>query len=115
MISSPISWHLRGWLARVGGASFQVLHLLWPRHRQRAGRSVGTVVQMNGEGLGPVHVLVAVAAAKFQVQGGNFQVGHNFKFELMNCCPSLAHMQSFSPSRPLGSCRLAALCSGLGH
>ncbi len=34
MISSPISWHLRGWMARVGGASFQVLHLLWPHHRQ---------------------------------------------------------------------------------
>jgi hypothetical protein len=33
----------------------------------------------------------------------------------MNCCPSLAHIQSFSPRWPLGSCRLAALCPGLGH
>jgi hypothetical protein len=115
MICSPISCHLRGGMARVGGASFQPLHLLWPHHRQRAGRSVGTVVQLNGDGLDPAHVLVAVAAAKFQVSGGNFQVGRNFKFELMNCCPSLAHMQLFSPSWPLGSCRLAALCSGLGH
>ncbi len=102
-------------MAWVGGASFQVLQLLWPRHRQRAGLSVGTVVQLNSDGLDPVHGLVAVAAAKFQVSGGNFQVGRNFKFELMNSCPSLAQMQSFSPSWPLGSCRLAALCSGLGH
>jgi hypothetical protein len=51
---------------------------------------VGTVVQLNGDGLDPEHGLVAVAAAKFQVSGGNFQVGRNFnlKFELMNCCPS---------------------------
>ncbi len=53
----------------------------------------------------------------FQVSslGGNFQAGRNFKLELMNCCPSLAHRQSFSPSWPLVSCRLAALCPGLGH
>ncbi len=69
-----------------------------------------TVVQLNGDGLDPAHGLVAVAAAKFQVYGGNFQVGRNFKFELMNSCPSLAHVQSFSSSWPLGNCRLAALC-----
>ncbi len=92
-----------------------LLHHLLPRHSQRAGRSVGTVVQLNGDGLDPAHGLVAVAAAKFQVKGGNFQVGRNFKFELMNCCPSLAHLQSFSPSWPLGNCGLAALCPGLGH
>ena len=91
MICSPISWHLRGGMARVGGASFQPLHLLRPRHRQRAGRSVGTVVQLNGDGLDPAHGLVAVAAAKFQVSGGN---GRNFKFELMNCCPSDWHICS---------------------
>ena len=51
-------------MARVGGASFQVLHLLWPRHRQRAGRSVGTVVQLNGDGLDPAHGLVALDAAR---------------------------------------------------
>jgi hypothetical protein len=73
-------------MARVGGASFQMLHLLWPRHRQRAGRSVGTVVQLNGDSLDPAHGLVAVAAAKFQVKGGNFQVGRDFNFERMNCC-----------------------------
>ena len=67
MICSPISWHLRGGMAQVGGASFQVLHFLWPHHRQRAGRSVGTVVQLNGDGPDPGHGLVAVAAAKFQV------------------------------------------------
>ncbi len=44
-------------------------HLLRPRHHQRAGRSVGTVVQLNGDGLDPAHGLVAVAAAKFQIQG----------------------------------------------
>jgi hypothetical protein len=38
----------------------------------------------NGDGLDPAHGLVAVAAAKFQVQGGNFQVGRYFKFELIN-------------------------------
>jgi hypothetical protein len=55
-------------MAQVGGASFQVLHFLWPHHRQRAGRSVGTVVQLNGDGPDPGHGLVAVAAAaKFQV------------------------------------------------
>ncbi len=104
-------------MAWVGGAAsfkFQVLHLLWPRHRQRAtasGRSVtvGTVVQLNGDGLDPAHGLVAVAAAKFQVEGGNFQVGRNFKFELRSCCPSLAQIQSFSPSWLLGSCRIASL------
>ena len=80
-VISRISWYVplyhgtcaAGWRGRghraVGGASFQVLHLLWPRHRQRAGRSVGTVVQLNGDGLDPAHVLAAVAAAnlKFQV------------------------------------------------
>jgi hypothetical protein len=59
--------HLRGGMVLVGGASFQVLHLLWPRHHQRAGRSVGTVLQLNGDGLDPAHGLEAVAAAKFQV------------------------------------------------
>jgi hypothetical protein len=49
------------------GFQLQVLHFLWPRHHQRAGRSVGTVVQLNGDGLDPAHGLVAVAAAKFQV------------------------------------------------
>ena len=77
--------------------------------------SQGTVVHLNGDGLDPAHGLVAVAAAKFQVSGGNFQVGRNFKFEIINSCLSLAHIQSFSPSWPLGSCRLAALCPGLGH
>ena len=37
MICSPISCHLRGGMGRVGGASFQPLHLLRPRHRPRAG------------------------------------------------------------------------------
>jgi hypothetical protein len=115
MICSPISWHLRGGMELVGGASFHALYLLLPRHRQRAGRSVGTVVQLNCDCLDPAHGLVAVAAAKFQVLGGIFQVWRNFKFELMNCCPSLAHIQSFSSSWPLGSCRLAALCPGLGY
>jgi hypothetical protein len=63
MIYSPISWHLSGGMARIGGASFKALHLLRPRHRQRAGQSVGTVVQLNGDGLDPAHGLVAVAAA----------------------------------------------------
>ncbi len=96
----------------VGGARCQELHLQ-PCHHQRAGESVGTVVQLNGDSLDPAHGLVAVAAAQFQVEGGNFQVGHNFKFELMNNCLSLAHLQSFSPSWPFGSCRLAALSPGL--
>ncbi len=76
---------------------------------------MGTVVQLNRDGLDPAHGLVAVAAAKFQFEGGNFQVGRNFKFEPMNSCPSLAHIQSFSPSWPLalGSCRLAVLSPGL--
>ncbi len=43
---------------------------------------LGTGVELNGDGLDPAHGLVAVAAAKFQVLGGNFQVGRNFKFEL---------------------------------
>jgi hypothetical protein len=102
-------------MARVGGASRPAFHLLRPHHRQRAGESVGTVVQLNGDGLDPAHGLVAVAAARFQVFSGNFQVGRNFKFELMNRCPTLAYIQSFSPSWPLGSCRLTALCPGLGH
>jgi hypothetical protein len=38
-----------------------------PCHRQRAGRSVGTVVQLTGDDLDPVHGLVAVAAAKLEV------------------------------------------------
>jgi hypothetical protein len=64
--------HLRGgtrMMARVGGPCFrvQVFHLLWPRHRQRAGRSVGTVVQLNGDGLDPAHGLVAVAGAAAKI------------------------------------------------
>jgi hypothetical protein len=81
MIFSPISLHLRGRMARVGGISRQALHLLRPRHRQRpvrrSVRSVGTVVQLNGDGLDPVHGLVVVAVAKFQVQGRNFQVARS--------------------------------------
>ncbi len=52
--------------SRVGGASFQPLHHLLPRHRKRAGRSVGTVVQLNSDGLDPAHGLVAVAATSFK-------------------------------------------------
>ncbi len=62
---------MRGGMARIGGATGsprgQALHLLLPRHRKRAGESVGTVLQLNGDGLLPGHGLVAVAAAKFQV------------------------------------------------
>jgi hypothetical protein len=83
-IMAPAPLRLRGGMALFGGASFQALHLLRPRHRQRVGRSVGTVIQLNGDGLNPSHGLVAVAAAKFQIEGGNFQVGRNFQFELMN-------------------------------
>jgi hypothetical protein len=43
---------------------------------------MGAVVQLNGDCLDPAHGLVAVTAAKYQVQGGNFQVGRNFKFEV---------------------------------
>jgi hypothetical protein len=43
-----------------------------------------------------------------------FQVGRNFKFELINSCLSLAHIQSFSPSWPLGSCRLARIVPRTG-
>jgi hypothetical protein len=86
-----------------------------PRHCHRAGESVGTVqhhltvVQLSGNSLDPAHGLVEVAAAKIQVEGGIIQVGRNFRFEHMNSCPSLARIQSFRPSWPLGSCRLAAL------
>jgi hypothetical protein len=66
MICSPISWHLRSGMGRVGGASFQVLHLLWPRHRQRAGWSVGTVVQLNGDGLDPAHGLLQSLLPSFK-------------------------------------------------
>ncbi len=40
-----------------------------PHHRQleRVGESVGTGVELNGDGLDPAHELLAVAAAKFQV------------------------------------------------
>ncbi len=71
---------------------------------------LGTGVQLKGDGLDPAHGLVAVAAAthsqynfKFQVQGGKFQLGRNFKLELMNRGPSLVHIQSCSPSWPLSS------------
>ena len=37
LICCLISWHLVGGMARVGDARGQVLHLLRPRHRQRAG------------------------------------------------------------------------------
>jgi hypothetical protein len=62
-------------MARAGGARSQALpgHLgvLRPHHRQlqveRVGESVGTGVELNGDGLDPAHGLLAVAAAKFQV------------------------------------------------
>jgi hypothetical protein len=105
-----------GWEPRAPAPAAQPpwRHLL-PRHSQHAGRSVGTVVQLNGDGLDPAHGRVAVAAAKFQEEGKKIQVGRNFKFKLMNCCPSLAHIQSFSPIWPLGIWRLGSLCPGLGH
>ncbi len=49
-----------------GGARRQVLHRLQPRHRQHAGESVGTCVQLNSDsdGLDPAHGLVALTAAR---------------------------------------------------
>jgi hypothetical protein len=111
MIASPISWNLRGGMARVGAARSQVLHLLRPQHSQRAG--YGCLAQR-------FHVWICCSTHshynfKFQVQGGIFKVGHYFKFELMNCCLSLARIQSCSPSWPLSSFRLAALSSELAY
>ncbi len=65
-IMAPARRDGSGWGRQLPGAPPGRVHLLWPRHRQRAGRSVGTVVQLNGDGLDPAHGLVAVAAAKFQ-------------------------------------------------
>jgi hypothetical protein len=112
MICSPISSLLRGGMVRVGATRGQVLHLFLPHHRQRA-----------GDGCLAERLLPRFRAwtccsdnnFKFQVQGGKFQVGHNFKLELMNSGPSMAHIQSCSPSWPISSCRLAALSSELGH
>jgi hypothetical protein len=55
MISQPISWHLRIGMARIGGARCQALPIT---------NVLGTCVQLNGDGLDPVHGLVAVAAAR---------------------------------------------------
>ena len=63
MICSPISWHLRGGLARVGAARGQVLHLLLPHHRQRAGDGC-SAEQRRANDLDPAHGLVAEAAAR---------------------------------------------------
>jgi hypothetical protein len=86
-------------MARVGGARHQALHLL----RLAIANVLGTGVQLSCDGLDPAHELVAVVAAthshynsttsSFQVQGGKFHVGRNFKFEVMNRGPSLAHIQ----------------------
>ncbi len=61
MICSPISEHLRGGMALVGAPTWkrQLPGAPPPRHRQRAsaGESVGTVVQLNSDGLDPAHGL----------------------------------------------------------
>ncbi len=57
---SQISRHLHGELVLVGGATGQELRLLWPCRRQR----MGTGVQLNCNGLDPVHGLAAVDAAR---------------------------------------------------
>ncbi len=122
-VNTQILWYVsllvyHGTCARVGGARRQTFHLLRPRHCQRAGDGC------LAERLRPWWTCCSccchsqplqVYNFKFQVQGGKFQVGRNFKFELMNRNPSLAHMQSCSPSWRLSSCRLAAFSSELGH
>jgi hypothetical protein len=119
MICSPILSHLRDGMARVGAARGQALHLLWPHHRQRAGD--GCLAERRQPRFRAWTCCSTHSHRdsdynfKFQVLGGKLQVGHNFKFELMNNGPSLAHIQSCSPSWPLSSCRLAALNSELGH
>jgi hypothetical protein len=125
MICSPISWHLRGRMARIGAARGQVLHLLRPHRRQRAGD--GCLAERRR----PRFLAWTCCSThrhrdynlKFRVQGGKIQIGHNFKFELTSIDsgpsvgPSLpvAHIQSCSPSWSLSSCRLAALSSELGR
>ncbi len=66
-----MSQYLRGWLALVGGARCQVLHLLQPRHRQYAGDVCST--KLNCDGLDAVHGPVALAAAQV-IHHGRFLV-----------------------------------------
>jgi hypothetical protein len=101
-------------MARVGGASRQALHLLRPRHHQRAGESVGTAVQLNVKGLDPAHGLVAVTmqsllpSFKLKVEIFKLDVTSN-----LNLWTAAHHWHIYS--HLVGSCRLAALCQGLGH
>jgi hypothetical protein len=83
MISQPISWHLRGGMAQVGGAG--------ARRSTSSGLAIanvlGTGVQLNGDGLDPAHGLVAAAAAR-AVHGGRFVVIE--KSRLIGCTGLLA-------------------------
>ena len=77
-VISRISWYVslyhgtcaagwRGLGPQLGGASLQAVHLLLPRHRQRAGESVGTVDQLNGDGLDPVQCAWTCCSRRCQV------------------------------------------------
>jgi hypothetical protein len=104
-----------GWgpnLGAPGAASRQALHLLRPRHRQRAGESVGTVVHLNGDSLDQAHGLVAVAAAKFQVEGGNFQKVEIFKLDVtssLNLSTAAHHWHMYSHITQVGHLVVAGL------
>ncbi len=75
MISQPISWHLCGRFALVGGARRQA------RRSTSSGLAIanvlGTCVQLNSDGLDPTHGLVALAdseAAARVVHCSRFQL-----------------------------------------
>ena len=116
MICSPISWHLRGGLARVGAAMAQVLHLLRPHHRQRAGD--GCSAEQRRARPWSCRSWTCSVAATSSIRwkiSGKFQVERNYKFELIISGPLLGYLQSCSPCWPVSSCRPAALSSGLSH
>ena len=83
MICSPISWHLRGGLARVGAAMAQVLHLLRPHHRQRAGDGC-SAEQRRANGLDPAHGLVQslqlALVFKYKVKNDKLNVTTSLNF-----------------------------------
>jgi hypothetical protein len=110
-------------MARVRGARRQALHLLRPGGESglAIANVLGTGVQLNGDGLDPVHGLAAVAAAT----GTNSHYNFKFQFKVeslkLDVTSSLNHWHIYSPVVQAGhlvvagQCRLAALSSELGH
>jgi hypothetical protein len=110
MICSPISWHLRGGLERVGAARGQFLHLLRPHHHQRAGDGC-SAEQRRANGLDPAHGLVQ--SLQLQVKGekiqGNFKLNVSYVTTSLNLLSAALYWDIYSPVAHVGQLVVAGL------